>query len=89
MVQGPLFCFPLCQFNYAKFFCMLTGLSFWFCLSILRNFGECCESVPLDRSGSYISISIKQCIYITRILAHVVQVDASLLCISKLVTSAL
>ena len=44
---------------------------------ILRDFGECCESVPLDRPGSYISISIK--IYITIILAHVVQVDAFLL----------
>ena len=41
---------------------------------ILRDFGECCESVPLDRPGSYISISIK--IYITIILACVVQVDA-------------
>ena len=44
---------------------------------ILHDFGECCESVPLDRPGSYISISIK--IYITIILAHVVQVDAFLL----------
>ena len=26
---------------------------------ILHDFGECCESVPLDRPGSYISISIK------------------------------
>ena len=50
-----------------------------FCISVLRDFGECCESVPFDHSGSYISISIKQNIYITRILAHVVQVDASLL----------
>ena len=41
---------------------------------ILRDFGECCESVPLDCPGSYISISIK--IYITIKLAHVVQVDA-------------
>ena len=41
---------------------------------ILRDFGECCESVPLDCPGSYISISIK--IYITIILACVVQVDA-------------
>ena len=41
---------------------------------ILRDFGECCESVTLDRPGSYISISIK--IYITIILARVVQVDA-------------
>ena len=45
--------------------------------NILRDFGECCESVPLDRPGSYISISIK--IYITIILARVVQVDAFLL----------
>ena len=44
---------------------------------ILRDFGECCESVPLDCPGSYVSISIK--IYITIILAHVVQVDAFLL----------
>ena len=41
---------------------------------ILHNFGECCKSVPLDRPGSYVSISIK--IYITIILARVVQVDA-------------
>ena len=41
---------------------------------ILHDFGDCCESVPLDRLGSYVSISIK--IYITIILAHVVQVDA-------------
>ena len=54
---------------------------------ILSDFGECCESVPLDRPGSYISISIN--IYITIILARVVQVDAFLLSISKLVTSAL
>ena len=26
---------------------------------ILHDFGECCESVPLDRPGSYVSISIK------------------------------
>ena len=44
---------------------------------ILRDFGECCKSVPLDRSGSYVSISIK--IYITIILARVVQVDTFLL----------
>ena len=41
---------------------------------ILCDFGECCESVPLDRPGSYISISKK--IYITIILTRVVQVDA-------------
>ena len=41
---------------------------------ILRDFGECCESIPLDRPGSYVSISIK--IYITIILARVIQVDA-------------
>ena len=40
---------------------------------ILCDFGEC-ESVSLDRPGSYVSISIK--IYITIILARVVQVDA-------------
>ena len=44
---------------------------------ILRDFEECCESVPLDRPGSCVSISIK--IYITIILARVVQVDAFLL----------
>ena len=44
---------------------------------ILYSFGECCKSVPLDRPGSYVSISIK--IYITIILARVVQVDAFLL----------
>ena len=44
---------------------------------VLRDFGECCENVPLDCPGSYVSISIK--IYITIILAHVVQVDAFLL----------
>ena len=49
---------------------------------IYRDFGECCEGVPLDRPGSYVSISIK--IYITIILACVVQVDAFLLWISKL-----
>ena len=27
-------------------------------------FGECCESVPLDRTGSYISISMKNTMYI-------------------------
>ena len=36
----------------------------WFCISIIHDFVECCESVPLDRSGSNVSISIKQCIYI-------------------------
>ena len=34
----------------------------WFCISIIRDFGECCESVPLDHTGSYVSISMKQCI---------------------------
>ena len=28
------------------------------CINVLRDIGECCESVPLDRTGSYISISI-------------------------------
>ena len=46
----------------------------WLCINYIVLFGECCESVPLDRSGSYVSISMKQ--YITRILALVVQVDA-------------
>ena len=39
----------------AKFFCLFL---LWLCINILRDFGECCESVPLDHSGSYISISI-------------------------------
>ena len=55
-----------------------------FCISIIRDFGECCESVPLLRFYQH-----KQYINITRILARVVQVDASLLRISKLVTSVL
>ena len=54
--------------NYAKFFCLFL----WLCINVLRDVGECCESVPLDRTGSYISISIN----ITRILVCVVQVDA-------------
>ena len=55
----------------------------WIVFLILHKYitrlWECCESVPLDCSGSYVSISIKQYVYITRILARVVQVDASLL----------
>ena len=54
--------------NYAKFFCLFL----WLCINVLCDIGECCESVPLDRTGSYISISIN----ITRLLACVVQVDA-------------
>ena len=54
--------------NYAKFFCLFL----WLCINVLRNVGECCESVPLDCTGSYGSISIN----ITKILARVVQVDA-------------
>ena len=54
--------------NYAKFFCLFL----WLCINVLRNIGECCESVPLDRTGSYVSISIN----ITKILSCVVQVDA-------------
>ena len=54
--------------NYAKFFCLFL----WLCINVLRDIGECCESVPLDRTGSYVSISIN----ITKILACVVQVDA-------------
>ena len=41
--------------NYAKFFCLFL---LWLCINILRDFGESCESVPLDHSGSYVSISI-------------------------------
>ena len=52
----------------AKFFCLFL----WLCINVLHDVGECCESVPLDRTGSYISISIN----ITKILACVVQVDA-------------
>ena len=37
--------------NYAKFFCLFL----WLCINVLHNIGECCESVPLDRTGSYIS----------------------------------
>ena len=54
--------------NYAKFFCLFVRL----CINVLRDVGECCESVPLDRTGSYVSSSIN----ITKILACVVQVDA-------------
>ena len=54
--------------NYAKFFCLFL----WLCINVLRDVGECCTSVPLDRTGSYVSISIN----ITKILACVVQVDA-------------
>ena len=54
----------------ARFFCLFLWLC-W-CINVLRNIGECCESVPLNRTGSYVSISIN----ITRILACVVQVDA-------------
>ena len=36
--------------NYAKFFCLFL----WLCINVLRGIGECCESVPLDRAGSYI-----------------------------------
>ena len=52
----------------AKFFCLFL----WLCINVLHDIGECCESVPLDRTGSYISISIN----ITNILACIVQVDA-------------
>ena len=54
--------------NYAKFF----WLFLWLCINVLCDIGECCESVPLDHTGSYISISIN----ITKIFACVVQVDA-------------
>ena len=52
----------------AKFFCLFL----WLCINVLRDIGECCKSVPLDHTGSYVSISMN----ITRILACVVQVDA-------------
>ena len=54
--------------NYAKFFCLFL----WLCINVLHDVGECCESVPLGRTGSYVCISIN----ITTILACVVQVDA-------------
>ena len=41
--------------NYTRFFCLFF---LWLCINILRDFGECSESVPLDHSGSYVSISI-------------------------------
>ena len=62
----------------AKFFCLFL----WLYINVLRDVGECCESVPLDHTGSYVSISIN----ITKILACVVQVDAFII---SLVTSAL
>ena len=60
--------FQIFSTNYAKFFCLFL----WLCINVLHDVGECCESVPLDCTGSYVSISIN----ITRILACVVQVDA-------------
>ena len=56
---------PIMQSSFACFF---SGCAY----NILHDFGECCESVPLDHTGSYISSSIN----ITKILACVVQVDA-------------
>ena len=41
-------------FLQGSFACFFSGCA----INILRDFGECCESVPLDHSGSYISISI-------------------------------
>ena len=55
---------PIMQSSFALFL--------WLCINVLHDVGECCESVPLDRTGSYVSISIN----ITKILACVVQVDA-------------
>ena len=54
--------------SYAKFFFLFL----WLCINVLRDIGECCKSVALDCTGSYVSISIN----ITKILACVVQVDA-------------
>ena len=34
----------------AKFFCLFL----WLCINVLCDIGECCESVPLDRTRSYI-----------------------------------
>ena len=73
MVQGPLFQ-QLCKGPYFYLCKVLLPISSRVVHKyILRDFGECCESVPLDHPGSYVSISIK--IYITIILARVVQVD--------------
>ena len=69
-----LLAFRWSVFCFFYFFCncarglYLSGYALMSC-----DFGECCESVPWDRSGSYVSISIK---YITIILARFVQVDA-------------
>ena len=63
---------PIMQGSFAYFSFLL-----WLCINILCDFEECCESVPLDHPGSYISISIY--IYITIICTRVVQVDAFLL----------
>ena len=38
----------------------------WYFSCLYLTFGECCESVPQDRTGSYVSISVK---HITIILA--------------------
>ena len=51
---------------------ILLPVCLWLCINVLHDIGECCESVPLDCTRSYISISIN----ITKILARVVQVDA-------------
>ena len=56
----------------------------------MRLLGNVCESVPLDRTGSYVSISMENTMYINNYntCSFVVQVDASLLLsISELVTS--
>ena len=36
--------------RFAKVFCLFL----WLCINVLCDVGECCESVPLDHTGSYI-----------------------------------
>ena len=60
--------------NYTKFFCLFL---LWLCIKYIARLWGMFKSVPLDCIGSYASISIN--IYITKILARVVQVDAFLL----------
>ena len=45
----PFYYFSAPHFT-AKFFCLFL----WLCINVLRGIGECCESVPLDRTGSYV-----------------------------------
>ena len=56
---------PIMQSSFACFFSGCAS-------NVLCDVGECCESVPLDHTGSYVSISINT----TRTLACVAQADA-------------